>query len=129
MRWLAALVLALTVAACGAGGHPAAKAKASHTPTYADPNCPVVLSVIPASPPRNANQALALTKELSTDQGVLGGLPRGSLLLSLADGVGADALKLYFALGPTRSITGGSTSSDLATYNSDVAQLRQYCQG
>jgi hypothetical protein len=127
MRWPAALVLVLAVAACGGAGHPAAKAKPS--PNYTDPNCLVVLSVIPSNPPRNANDALALTKELSTDQGILGGLSRGSMLLSLADGVSADALKLYFALGPTGSLTGGSTSSDLATYNSDVAQLRQYCQG
>ncbi|HUZ53145.1 MAG TPA: hypothetical protein VMU94_11530 [Streptosporangiaceae bacterium] len=67
-----------------------------------------------------------MTKNLTSQ--VSGGdrrLKSGTLLRSLAFTVGADAFSLSFDL------TGlsGNTSLDLAKYNSDVTQLRQYCKG
>lgn len=85
-----------------------------------------------STPPISAHRraptspAVPLTKNLTSQ--VSGGdrrLKSGTLLRSLAFTVGADAFSLSFDL------TGlsGNTSLDLAKYNSDVTQLRQYCKG
>src|SRR6266567_9614150 len=76
------------------------------------------------TPPGTARQAGDISRGLSADQGIGGQLKSGTLLRSLAFTVGTDACTLTF------DMTGltGNASGDLATYNSDVAQLRQYCK-
>lgn len=116
------LAAAAALAGCSAS-HAAAARKRS--PAFADPQCPAVLAVIPANPPGTASQAGTLSKELGTDLPPGSQLRRGTLLRSLAFRVGDDSFKLVFDL---TGLT-GNASADLAAYNSDVAQLRQYCRG
>ncbi len=126
MRWLtaAATIGLIILAGCGSPT-PKAPPKAAASPTYSAPQCRDVLAQIPAKPPATVGQATVLVKALSVDQGIGGTIPSGTLLRSLTNTVAADALKLSFDVGPL----GGNTTSDLATYNSDVAQLRSYCRG
>jgi hypothetical protein len=122
------LVLAavVSIAACGCGGGHQAASKPRPSPTYADPQCPIVLAGIPANPPATQDQAGSLSALFSSDPGGLGRqLQKGSLLQSLVYSVGSDAFNLSFDMGGLTS----NTSADLATYNSDVRQLRQYCHG
>lgn len=116
--------LMMMSACAGGSGHPAAKATPS--PKYADTDCPVILAVIPARPPGSQRQAATLSNAPGVDPGRIGKeLRRSSLLRSLAFTVGADVLRLSFDMGGL----GDNTSGGLATYNADVAQIRQYCGG
>ena len=73
--------------------------------------------------PATADQAAAVVKALSTDQGIGSSLKKGTLLRSVAFTIGADALRLSFDMNGL----GNSTTTDLTTYNSDVAEIRSYC--
>jgi hypothetical protein len=126
MLKVAGILLVLGLTSCSAAsGQPAATKAAAPAPTFADAQCPLVLSQIPAHPPATTAQATAIVKGLSVDQGIGAELKSETLLKSLSTTVSVDALKLSF------DMTGlsANASADLATYNSDVAQLRQYCAG
>lgn len=97
----AATAIALTLTAGTAKVHHR-RAPAAHAAPQVRPACVPVLAVIPASPPSTARQAEVLVHALSSDQGVLAGMPRGSLLYALGGDVGDDALRLAFTSASAR---------------------------
>jgi len=116
-RAVSLVLIALLAAGCGAAAASPRHARV-RPQTYADTACPDVLANLPAAPPRTAAQATADIAGLQDTA------TTGTLLASLANTVSADLLNLSFDLDGSS----GNASSDLAKYQTDVAQVRSYCK-